>query len=58
MESAKSLTSLQQSIFHEFYQRLKSNEAKPVRMAIESFVGSELPKLLKSEKREDQGLAV
>ena len=32
---------------------MKSDEAKPVRKAIETFVSTDLPKLLKSESRED-----
>ena len=45
-----------QSIFHGFYQKLKSEEAVPVRKAIENFVKYVLPKLIKNEcSREEQG---
>ena len=50
----------QQSIFHDFYLKLKSDKAEPVRKAIETFVKNKLPKLIKQNdvSREDQGLEV
>lgn len=46
----------QQSIFHDFYNKLKSDKALPVRKEIEQFVKTILPKIIKPDvQREDQG---
>jgi hypothetical protein len=48
-EKAQSLVSQQQqSIFHDFYSKLKSDKAAPVRKSIENFVKNTLPKIIKS----------
>lgn len=49
----------QQSVFHDFYIKLKSEKAMPVRKEIENFVKNQLPKLIKQGvSREDQGIKV
>jgi hypothetical protein len=40
--------SQQQSIFHDFYIKLKSDKAQPVRKVIENFVKEKLPVLIKN----------
>ena len=48
-----------QSIFHDFYLKLKSDKASPVRKAIENFVKTKLPKLIRDGcEREEQGIQV
>ncbi len=47
----------QQSVFHDFYLRLKSEKAQPVRKAIENFVRNKLPLIYKAP-REEQGSQV
>ena len=50
---------MNQSIFHGFYLKLKSDKASPVRKAIETFVKTKLPKLIRDGcEREEQGIQV
>lgn len=54
MDSSQSGAST--SIFHSFYQKLKSEKAVPVRKSIETFVRNTLPKIIKNDcSREEQG---
>lgn len=58
-ETSSQLTSQsQQSIFHEFYIKLKSEASQPVRRTIEVFVKDKLVHLKTQCTREEQGIQV
>ena len=58
-KSETTSTQSAQSIFYDFYLKLKSDKAAPVRKAIENFFKDKLPTMIKTKcSREEQGAQV